>query len=298
MANDVGFIGLGQMGLPMVTNLSKAGFSVSAYDLKAEIRSQAEALGGVIVAASPSDVAAQVPVVFTCLPSASAVQAAYSGDDGVVSGGSAGLVTCDCSTMAPEISRSLARQLAGHGIHHLEAPIFGIPLQAHERDVYFAVSGGEAYVGAVAPFLEAMGRGYRYVGGTGVAHTMKILQNGIGMGHAALTAEVLVTCERLGLDTDSFISLVMEARALGLSMFFERYAEALVTGEKTNAGLLPVSAKDAKLARDLAHHVGLPAPILEETAAVFQEAMDKGWADEELTIMSRIARGRRLDEST
>ena len=143
-----------------------------------------------------------------------------------------------------------------------------------------------------------MGRGYRYVGSTGIAHTMKILQNGIGMGHAALTAEVLVACERLGLDTDSFIGLVMEAKGLGLSVFFERYAKALVTGEKTNAGLLPVSAKDTQLARDLAHHVGLPAPILEEAAAVFQEAMDKGRADEEMAIVSRIARGRRLDEST
>ena len=111
--------------------------------------------------------------------------------------------------------------------------------KAKEGDVFFAVSGEEAYVGAVAPFLEAMGRGYRYVGSTGIAHTMKILQNGIGMGHAALTAEVLVACEQLGLDTDSFIGLVMEAKGLGLSVFFERYAKALVTGEKTNAGLFP-----------------------------------------------------------
>ena len=150
-------------------------------------------------------------------------------------------------------------------------------------------------VGAVAPFLEAMGRGYRYVGGTGVAHTMKILQNGIGMGHAVLCSEILVTCERLGLDTGMFIDLVKEARGLGLSVFFERYAMALATGEKTQAGLLPVSAKDSSLARALANEVGLLAPILEETAAVFQEAMDAGSPDEELTVVSRVARGRRMD---
>ena len=137
MVSDVGFIGLGQMGLPMVTNLSKAGFSVSAYDLKAEIHAEAEVLAGVTIAASPSDVAVQVPVVLTCLPSAGAVQTVYAGDGGVASGGSAGLVTCDCSTMAPEISRSLAQQLMEHEIHHLEAPIFGIPLQSQGRGRLF-----------------------------------------------------------------------------------------------------------------------------------------------------------------
>ncbi len=295
MAGDVGFVGLGQMGLPMVANLSGAGFSVSACDLKAEVCAAAGALDGVVVAASPAEVAARAPVVFTCLPSASAVEAVYTGVDGVASAGPAGLVTCDCSTAAPEVSRSLARRLAERGIRHLEAPIFGVPPQAEEGDLFFAVAGEEACVAAVAPFLEAMGRGWRYVGGAGVAHTMKILQNGLGMGHAALAAEVLAVCERLELDTDAFIGLVREARALGLSVLFERYAEALAGGGKTNAGLLPVAAKDTGLAGDLARRAGLRAPILEETAAAFREAMDNGWAGEEFTVVSRIARERRAD---
>ena len=292
MPSDVGFVGLGAMGFFMVRNLSKADISVSAFDLRPEVCAEAAELSGVTVAASPADVARQVPVVLTCLPTAGAVQAVYTGDDGIATGGEAGLITCDCSTMAPDVSRSLAQQMASAGIHHLEAPIFGIPLQAQSGDVYFAVSGNEAHVGAVAPFLEAMGRGYRYVGENGVAHTMKILQNGLGMGHAALCSEILVICERLGLDTELFIDLVKHARGLGLSVFFEHYATALVTGEKTKAGLIPVSAKDTSLARGLAHDVGLPAPILEETAAVFHEAMESGSPDEELTVVSRIARAR------
>tara|TARA_B100000029_G_scaffold515676_1_gene623919 strand:- start:2672 stop:3568 length:897 start_codon:yes stop_codon:yes gene_type:complete len=295
MSSDVGFVGLGQMGLPMVRNLAAAGFSVSTYDLNPDACAAASAYSGVSIAENPAGVARQVPVVFTCLPSAAAVDAVYTGDDGFVGAGRSGLVTCDHSTMAPEVSRSLAQKMAEAGIHFLEAPIFGIPLQAEEADVYFAVAGDESHVNAVGPFLEAMGRGYRYVGGTGVAHTMKILQNGLGMGHAALTSEILVICERLGLDTGSFINLVKEARALGQSVFFERYADVLISGEKTNAGLLPVAVKDSSLARGLARDVGLPAPILEEAASVFQEAIDHGSADEELTVVSRVARDRRVD---
>ena len=298
MPCDVGFIGLGQMGLPMVRNLSEAGFSVSAFDLNAGICADAGALPGVSVADSPAEVAGQAPVVFTCLPSADAARAVYLGEDGIAAGAERGLVTCDCSTMAPEVSISLAEKLGDAGIHHLDAPIFGIPTQAQSGEVFFAISGEEAHVGDIAPFLEAMGRGYRHVGKSGVAHTMKILQNGLGMAHAALTSEILVICERLGVDTETFIDLVGQARGLGLSVFFERYATALATGEKTNAGLLPISAKDTALARGLAHEVGLPAPILEETAAVFQEAMENGWADEELTVVSRIARQRGKDANS
>lgn len=296
MPSDLGFIGLGQMGLPMVRNLSEAGFSVVALDTEPGVCAEAGALQGVTIGTSPADVAAQVPVIMTCLPSADAVRAVYMGDDGIASAGKPGLVTCDCSTMAPEVSRSLAAELVNAGIHHLDAPIFGIPVQAQEADLFFAVSGDAAHVGAVAPFFSAMGRGHHYVGESGVAHTMKILQNGLGMGHAALSSEILVTCERLGLDTETFIELVKEANALGLSVFFQRYATALVTGEKTQAGLIPIAAKDTSLACALAHEVGLPAPILEETAALFKEAKDKGWAEEELTVVSRIARGRKLED--
>ena len=293
MPCDEGFVGLGQMGLPMAKNLANAGYSLSVFDPSPVACAEAVKCPAVSIATSPASVAQQSPVIFTCLPSAEAVRQVYTGANGFIQAGQSGIVTCDHSTMSPEVSRALAKDMIVADIHFLEAPIFGIPIQAHEADVYFAVAGEEAHVGTISPFLEVMGRGYRYVGETGVAHTMKILQNGLGMGHAVLTAEIIVICERLGLDTGSFIDLVKEARALGLSVFFERYATALVSGEKTNAGLVPVCAKDTSLARRLAHEVDLPAPILEEAAAVFQEAMDRGWAEEELTVATRIARGRK-----
>jgi 3-hydroxyisobutyrate dehydrogenase-like beta-hydroxyacid dehydrogenase len=293
MPCDVGFVGLGQMGLPMARNLANAGYSLSGFDLNPDKCAEAAVHSTVSIAMSPADVARQAPVVFTCLPSAEAIYEVYTGENGFVQAGRPGILTCDHSTMAPEVSRSLAKAMMAADIHFLEAPIFGIPVQAHEADVYFAIAGEESHIGTVSPFLEVMGRGYRYVGEVGVAHTMKILQNGLGMGHAVLTAEIIVICERLGLDTGAFINLVKEARALGLSVFFEKYAEVLVSGEKTNAGLVPVCTKDTSLARGLAHEVGLPAPILEEAAAVFQEAMDRGWAGEEMTVVSRIARSRK-----
>lgn len=298
MPNDVGFIGLGQMGLFMAKNIARAGYAVSVFDVKPETRDEASATPGFDVAESPADVAAQVPIVFTCLPTIEAVEAVYTGDDGIAAGGPAGLITCDCSTMPPELSRSIAEAMKKSGIHHMEAPIFGIPLQARDGEVFFPVSGEERHVKTIAPFLDAMGRGHQYVGESGVAGITKILQNGLGMAHAVLASEVLVTCERLGLDTNMFIDLVKNVRGLGLSVYFERFADVLVSGEKIQAPYLPPAAKDAGLAMDLAHGVDLPAPMLEESAAVYREAMERGWSTEEMTVVSRIARGRKLSDAS
>jgi len=297
MPNDVGFIGLGQMGMFMVKNIAKAGYTVTVFDAKLETRDEASMTAGIDIAASPADVAAQVPVVFTCLPTAAAVEAVYSEDGGIAAGGPAGLITCDCSTMPPELSRSIAESMKTIGIHHMDAPIFGLPLQARDGEIFFAVSGEECHVESIAPFLDAMGRGYQYVGESGIAGITKILQNGLGMAHAVLTSEILVTCERLGLDTNMFINLVKNIRGLGLSVYFERFAEAIISGEKTQAPFLPPAAKDAALAMDLAHGVDLPAPMLEESAAVHREAMERGWSAEEMTVVSRIARGRKLSDA-
>ncbi|MBH63346.1 MAG: hypothetical protein CL569_13045 [Alphaproteobacteria bacterium] len=298
MPNDVGFIGLGHMGMFMVKNIAKAGYAVTVYDAKPETRDEASAISGIEVAASSADVAAQVPVLFTCLPTPESVEAVYTGDKGIAEGGSAGLITCDCSTMPPELSRSIAEAMEASGIHHMDAPIFGLPLQARDGEVFFPVSGDERHVKTLAPFLDAMGRGHQYVGESGIAGITKILQNGLGMAHAVLISEVLVTCERLGLDTDMFIELVKNVRGLGHSVYFERFAEVLVSGEKVQAPFLPPAAKDAVLAMDLAHGVDLLAPMLEESAAVYREAMERGWSKEEMLVVSRIARGRKLSDAS
>ena len=107
------------------------------------------------------------------------------------------------------------------GARHLDAPIFGSPQQACEAQVFFAVSGHESDLAVIAPVLETMSRGHRYVGGDGAACTVKALQNGLGLVHAVATAEVLGLCRRLGLDVKTFIDVVVEARGLGCSPYFE-----------------------------------------------------------------------------
>ena len=121
------------------------------------------------------------------------------------------------------------------------------------------------------------------------------MQNGLGMIHAAATGEVLALCRRLGLDVMTFIDVVVEARGLGCSKYFEDYARHAAEGTDSGSGRLYIAAKDAALARDLGRQASLGLPILEASADAFAAAMEAGCAEEEFTAVSRIIERRAGD---
>ncbi len=280
------------MGLPMATNAANAGHRVLAVDIAGAACRAATTVPGIEVVPSPAEAARRAPVVFTCLPSSDAVRTVYLGDGGIAASARPGLLTCDCSTIDPSVARSVRDALEAHGARHLDAPIFGSPQQAREAQVFFAVSGRESDLAAIAPVLETMSRGHRYVGGDGTACTIKALQNGLGTVHAAATGEVLALCRRLGLDVMTFIDIVVEARGIGLSKYFEDYARHAAQGSDSGSGRLYIGAKDAALASGLARQASLGLPILEAAADAFAAAMEAGWAEEEFTAVSRIIERR------
>ena len=283
------------MGLPMATNAANAGHRVFAVDTAGAACHAAAAVPGIEVAPSPAVAARRAPIVFTCLPSTDAVRSVYLGDAGIAASARPGLLTCDCSTIDPSVARSIRDELEARGARHLDAPIFGAPQHAQEAQVFFAVSGSESDLAVIAPVLETMSRGHRYVGGDGTACTIKALQNGLGMVHAAATGEVLALCRRLGLDVMTFIDVVVEAGGIGCSKYFEDYARPAAEGSDSGSGRLYIGAKDAALARDLARRASLGLPILEASADAFAAAMEAGWAEEEFTAVSRIIERRAGD---
>lgn len=130
MTETVGFIGLGTMGMPMVSNLSKAGVRLVVHDVNPGAAKTAGKMAGVTVAKGAADVAGESAVLFTCLPNDDIVRAAYLGAGGIASGGKAGLVTCDCSTVSPEATLEVSRALAAKSMTHMDTPMLGSEPQA------------------------------------------------------------------------------------------------------------------------------------------------------------------------
>src|SRR5256885_3423952 len=180
MNDSVGFIGLGTMGGPMAQNLVKAGVSVVVHDANPNATKPFAGRPGVPVARSAADVAAGTNALFTCLPNDEIVRSAYLGANGVAAGGARGLVTCDCSTVSPEVTVDLNRALAGQGITHMDTPMLGAQPPAGSREIFFILGGDQATLATVTPYLALMGTRHMYVGPAGTGNRGKLVHNRLG----------------------------------------------------------------------------------------------------------------------
>ena len=292
MSETVGFIGLGTMGMPMAANLARAGVRLVVHDANPAAASAAGKLGGVTVAASAADVAAQSSVLFTCLPNHDIVRASYVGAGGVASGGRAGLVTCDCSTVSPEATLEVNRALAAKGITHMDTPMLGSQPQAVSGEIFFIVGGETAGLERIAPLLGIMGKMHMHVGGSAMGNRVKLLHNGLAAVISVAVAEALAVCVQSGVDPYTFYDVVRSGGGMAFGTYFDRRAKRIFDGEFSPTFMCELMRKDAGLALALARASNVPAPILEETKRTYDEAVDGGWGKEDFSAVTHVIEKR------
>ena len=292
MSDTVGFIGLGTMGMPMTTNLSKAGVRLVVYDESPNATADARLLTGVTVVESPAQVAAQSDVLFSCLPNNDIVMGVYLEAGGVILGGRPGLVTCDCSTVSPEVTVKVAVALKAKGITHMDTPMLGSQPQAVSGEIFFIVGGAEDKVAKVKPYLEIMGKLNMYVGGTGMANRVKLIHNGLAAVTSVAVAEALAMCVQSGVDPATFYDVVRKGGGMAFGTYFDRRAKRIFDGEFSPTFMLEHMRKDATLALALAHAVRVPTPMLEETKRTYDEALDSGWGKEDFSAVTHVIEKR------
>jgi 3-hydroxyisobutyrate dehydrogenase-like beta-hydroxyacid dehydrogenase len=292
MNDTVGFIGLGTMGMPMAASLAKAGIRLVVHDASAAAAAQAGTLPGAAVAESAADVAANCAVLFTCLPNDDIVRAAYLGEGGIASGGKAGLVTCDCSTVSPEATLDVSRTLAAKGIIHMDTPMLGSQPQAVSGEIFFIVGGEQDKLERITPYLEIMGKMHMYVGGLAMGNRVKLIHNGLAAATSVAVAEALAVCVQSGVDPYTFYDVVRNGGGMAFGTYFDRRAKRIFDGEFSPTFMCELMRKDVGLALALAHASKVPAPILEETKRTYDEAVDGGWGKEDFSAVTHVIEKR------
>src|SRR5207248_11246245 len=230
------------------------------------------------------------------------VRQVYHGVDGIVAGGIAGLVTCDCSTVSPEATLEISRALAAKSITHMDTPMLGSQPQAVSGEIFFIVGGDQAKLAAIAPYLEVMGKLHMYVGPSASGNRVKLIHNGLGAVTAVAVAEALAMCVQSGVDRDIFYDVVRKGGGMAYGTYFERRAKRIFDGDFSPTFMAELMLKDARLALDLARAAKVPTPILEETQRTYEEAIAGGWGKEDFSavthvIEKRIGRTLSRDES-
>lgn len=195
----IGFIGLGQMGAPMVRNLIKAGHRPVVHNRSRAIVDQIAAEGA-DTAASAREVAERVDILFTCVGFPADVERVYLGEDGAIEGARPGQVFCDTSTVGPDTHKLIADKLAAKEVGYLDAPISGGVGGAKAGTLTIMVGGAADDFERVRPLLEIMGQNIHHVGPTGAGATIKLVNQMMNFICTLGSIEGLVLATKAGID--------------------------------------------------------------------------------------------------
>jgi 3-hydroxyisobutyrate dehydrogenase-like beta-hydroxyacid dehydrogenase len=292
MSPVVGFLGLGRMGGPMARNLAAAGHTVHVFDVDPAAARRAAATGGIVAEASPRDVAARATVLFSALPNDEIVTEAYLGAGGVLAGAARGLVTCDCSTVSPEVSRAISGAASGRGVTHMDTPMLGSSPQAESGEIFFMAGGDQATMPVVQPFLDVMGRLTMYVGPSGTGNQIKLLHNALGAVNAVAVAESLALCAKLGVDPGTYYEVVKNGGGMAYSTYFDRRVMRIVGGDYSPTFTLQLMLKDVTLATRMAGDAVAHMPILRETLAAYTAGHAGGWGGDDFSAVTHVVERR------
>lgn len=277
MTTQVGFIGLGNMGLPMAHNLLRAGYPLRVFNRTAA-RAQSLLAQGARWASSPRAVAEQCEIVITMLADDAALQATTLGEDGLHAGLAPGAVHVDMSTVYPTTSQHLAQVYRESGKYFLAAPVFGRPEAAAAAKLWICPAGPTDVIERCRPLFAAMGQGVIIVGTEPhLAHTLKLVGNFFIISAIETLSEALTLAEKAGLTCDTVLQLI---NALLPVPLFQGYGTRIARGEFSPPGFgLRLGLKDVGLMRKLADEVAAPLPLADLAYRHLLAALVRGRGD-------------------
>lgn len=245
------------MGLPMASNLLKAGFQVTAYN---RTRSRAEPLvaDGATLADSPRQVAETSDVVITIVSDTPDVQQVVLGKDGVIEAVRQGMVVIDMSTIAPAVTKQIAGDLAARGVDMLDAPVSGGVKGAIEGTLSIMAGGKREVFERCRPIFEAMGKKLVYCGGNGQGQMVKLCNQITIASNLVAAAEAVAFAKKAGVDPHTMIEAV-GAGAAG-SWVVNVLGPKMADHDFAPGFMVKLQQKDLRLVMQAASDLGVSVP--------------------------------------
>ena len=276
----IGFIGLGNMGLPMANNISKAGIEVNAFDLSEKALKQAENLG-MSIKQDSKGVLEDIDALITMLPNGSSVEKIFL-EDNLLEVINKRTLIIESSTISPEISKKISTIAKNHGISMLDAPVSGGVKGAELGNLTFIVGGSQADLEKGLSLFKIMGDKIFYAGESGSGQIAKLCNNMLLAVHMCGTAETLALGVNNGLDP-VVLSEIMK-NSSGGNWSLEKYnpypgvMETAPASENYSGGFLnTLMLKDLKLASELALGSKSTTPMGKLAMQLYEEMMDDGF---------------------
>ena len=299
MSKTVGFIGLGNMGMPMAEQLMKAGYTVQTLDLSKALQAKATELGA-HVKDSIAATAKGADMVITMLPAGPHVRQVYLGDGGLVETAAPGTLLIDSSTIDVDTSREVGAASVAKGLEMIDAPVTGGVMAAQIGKLNFIVGGTEASFERAKPYLEVMGGKLLYAGEQGSGIGVKICNN-MSLGISMIAAsETLMLAKRLGLDLERTYEIITNASGQNWALSNYCPLPGLLDGVPSTNGYKPgfsgaMMRKDLRLSQDAALSVNATTPLAAHAMAIFSHFCDSGHSEMDYSGISKLIGGDAWD---
>nr|WP_019677372.1 3-hydroxyisobutyrate dehydrogenase [Arsukibacterium perlucidum] len=276
----VAFIGLGNMGGPMATNLLKAGHDVTAFDLSQAALAQIKAEGAK-VADSAREAVAGTDYVISMLPAGKHVIGLYLGEQGIASAISKQALVIDCSTIDAESARTVGIGLAEQGIAFIDAPVSGGVGGAKAGTLTFIVGGASQDFQNAHTVLSNMGKNLFHAGAIGAGQVAKICNNMLLSILMAGTSEALQMGINNGLDPKVLSDIMLKSSGRNWTLELYNPCPGVMdnvpsSNDYQGGFMVDLMAKDLGLALEAANHSGSNTPLGELAHSLYVKHQQAG----------------------
>ena len=287
----IGFIGLGNMGMPMAQNLISNGIKVKGFDVSEEVLKQASK-NKIEVCSDTLQASKEIDVLITMLPNGEAVSTVFNSES-LLENIDPSILIIECSTINPKTSKKLSLKASSLDLEMIDAPVSGGVKGAEEAGLTFMVGGSVENVEKAKPILSMMGKNIFHAGESGSGQVAKLCNNMLLAIHMSGTAEALSMGVKSGLDP-SVLSEIM-SKSSGGNWSLDKYnpypgvmIESPASKDYQGGFLNKLMIKDLNLAKELAQDSKTETPMGDSARKLYDELIEQGLEDLDFSSVQKL----------
>jgi 3-hydroxyisobutyrate dehydrogenase len=268
----VGFIGLGNVGGKLASSLLRNKFDLTVRDLDSNLTKDFKNKGAKI-ASSPKELAEQVDLIITCLPSPKICAKVMEAEDGVISGLSKNKIWLEMSTTDESEIKRLGKLVTNKKSIALDGPVSGGCHRAATGNIAIFVGGEREIFEKILPTLAAMGRKILHTGELGSATVLKVITNYLASAHLVALGEAWTIAKKSNLDLSKVYKGI--AVSSGNSFVHETESQVILNGSYNINFTMDLVHKDTSLFENLAKKLNAPLEISPLIVKIFKDGQKK-----------------------
>jgi 2-hydroxy-3-oxopropionate reductase len=272
----IGFVGVGIMGKPMAKNLIDAGYKLVVYDIVEKALNEVVEHGAER-GTSPKDIAEKSDIIITMLPNSPDVKKVVLGENGVIEGLREGQILIDMSSIAPLVSREVAKELTKKGVEMLDAPVSGGQEKAEAGTLAIMVGGRKEVFEKCKEILDVMGGSVTLVGSIGAGQTTKLANQIIVAINIAAVAEALTMGKKAGVDPEAIFNAIRGG--LAGSQCLEDKAPRMFEGRYDPGFRIRLHVKDLTNVLETSREIHTAMPLTSQVMEMMQVLVAEGHDD-------------------